>query len=196
MTVPGARQSPHSPPAPGTLCHVTPAVPVTASMAATLSPVPTRQPRTAADPASPLKLAADPPLHAEQSLPAAAGPFENRSQDRSDRRFCIVPSAPRRARSQRRIASRRPAPAKASVALQQMRGRAAVDRRGLPLRSPEAAAAIESLAGVGVSQCGARPCHRCGGSAGHRSQAQPGAMSIGVQPGHLAVRRRPARTAA
>jgi hypothetical protein len=50
-------------------------VPVTAGRAA--APEPGSLPatgHTAADPASPLKLAADPPLHAEQSLPVAASP--------------------------------------------------------------------------------------------------------------------------
>ncbi len=49
--------------------------PVTAGMAAT--PEPGSLPatgHTAADPASPLKLTADPPLHAEHSLPVAASP--------------------------------------------------------------------------------------------------------------------------
>jgi hypothetical protein len=58
-------------------------------------------------------------------------------------------------------------------------------RRQLPLsHSP----------GWEISRRGARPCRRCGGSSGRRSQARAGATSIGVPPGHLAVRRRPART--
>jgi len=45
-----------------------------------------------------------------------------------------------------------------------------------------------------ISRRGARPCRRCGGSSGRRSRVPAGAMSTGVQPGHRAVRRRPART--
>jgi hypothetical protein len=47
-----------------------------------------------------------------------------------------------------------------------------------------------------VSQRGARPCRRCGGSAGRRSLGRADAMSTQARPGRRAAHRRSARSSA